>query len=458
MGGGDYSALMTMSEEAVGIFNSIDTNGDGVLTLSELTCRLSDFGMVDEEIAQLFAKIDVNADGHIDAEEWEQGFTAFRETTEFRRLEGSILEALIAARSDPSATGARIEARRACYDGKTFNRPARPGVCAPPPNVTKEGVSAVDDALLFLKSQSPLPGFAKEAGHGLALSGADHVADIGTEGVASHTGSDESGCWDRQSRYGEWSGACGECLWYGNAEPVTGETIIDDLIVDDGVPSRGHRLAVFDERYNIAGVSIGRHSTFGAMVAIEFAAAYEDDPVAAATRRGAGPPVLDHSSKRKGGTCWQLGRCRGCALEIKGGRVVEVPHLGKWHADCFVCSKCEMPLAGVKEKKEENRRIFCQACWVDLFAKECFVCGKKISGERVVKGDKYRHPKCKPCPGKAGGAPTKGSKPMPFEGPMMGAGKAAKGPVKKTLGKSPAKRSPMPIGAGALASMYGDLE
>ena len=41
--------------------------------------------------------------------------------------------------------------------------------------------------------------------------------------------------------------------------------------VDDGVPSRGHRLAVFDDGYNMAGVAVGAHAVFGNMVAIEFA-------------------------------------------------------------------------------------------------------------------------------------------------------------------------------------------
>jgi len=418
----------TIMKEAAEIFAACDKNKDGCLDPSELSAYLSDAGMFDKEIMKLFAKLDTNGDGKIDQDEWSHGFAAYRQTLEWRRLDREILLALAAARADPAACAARIEARLGGYSGKNYQRqPLREGAKMPPVKVTKEGEAVVHDALKFLSAQPPLE-MSSEQVVGLQLSAADHVADIGAEGVASHTGSDESGCWDRSSRYGEWAGAVGECLWYGRAEDVSGESIIDDLIIDDGVPSRGHRLAVFDERYRVAGVSIGAHTTFGDMVAIEFAAEYTDNPEAIAQRIEAGPPPLDHSKAKAGGTAWDLGTCRGCGLEIKGGRVVEVPKLGKWHVDCFVCSRCEEPLAGVKQKKEEKKRLFCQPCWVELYAKTCFVCGKKISGDRITKGDTYRHPKCKPP--KAGGG--RGGKP--------GSGK----------GKT--------IGAGALADMYGGLD
>ena len=48
--------------------------------------------------------------------------------------------------------------------------------------------------------------------------------------------------------------------------------------------SRGHRLCVFDTRFAVAGVSVGVHRIFGNMVAIEFAAEFEDDPAAGASR------------------------------------------------------------------------------------------------------------------------------------------------------------------------------
>merc|ERR1711998_281894 len=115
----------------------------------------------------------------------------------------------------------------------------------------------------------------------------------GAEGVASHSGSDGATSWERQTRYGQWLGASGECLWYGRLGSwVDAKSIIDDLVVDDGVPSRGHRLAVFDERYNMAGVATGDHKAYGNMVAIELAGSYTEEQNAIKERLRAGAPKL----------------------------------------------------------------------------------------------------------------------------------------------------------------------
>ena len=45
------------------------------------------------------------------------------------------------------------------------------------------------------------------------------------------------------------------------------------LIVDSGVPNRGHRLNIFSRGYQAAGVGCARHSVYGAMCVIDFAGA-----------------------------------------------------------------------------------------------------------------------------------------------------------------------------------------
>jgi len=316
------------------------------------------------------------------------------------KLAQEVVSALAAARADPRACAARIRKRLSCYDGNQYAAVQISG--APQPvKVTKEGTAAVLDAISFLETQEALPGFCEQAITGLSLASADHIADVGGEGVASHVGSDGSSSWDRISRYGEWEGACGECLWYGTVGPwMNGESVVDDLIVDDGVMSRGHRLAVFDPRYTMCGATVESHKTFHSMVAIEFAAEYEDNMEAIAARLHHGVPVLQRVADARAGerrTQWQLGRCRGCMGNIEGGRVVETA-TGKWHSQCFCCTQCQVNLVGVKQKKEENGRVFCQNCWVQLYAPSCCVCQQKIAGDRVKKGEKYRHPTCRSPP------------------------------------------------------------
>ena len=256
-----------VGREARGIFRTLDTNSDGELSSSELCARLSDFGLGDEEIQSVFYQMDTDGSGAIDEDEWVAGYGIYKRliggqsaaARPQKLLEDDILAALAAARADPQATAARIRTRLAHYDGTTYAAPGRDA-----PLSTKEGKAAVDDALAFLAQQPALPGFGAAQVAGLQLAAEDHVADVGAVGTASHEGSDGTHVSARQERYGGWSGNCGECLWYGRVGSwVTGESLIDDLIVDDGVPTRGHRLCIYEGRYGVAGVAVGLHTVFG---------------------------------------------------------------------------------------------------------------------------------------------------------------------------------------------------
>ncbi|KAH8053530.1 hypothetical protein JL722_9372 [Aureococcus anophagefferens] len=279
---------------------------------------------------------------------------------EHAALELDVLAALAAARTRPQDVAARLKARLKCYRGAQYAAPGRT------PKQTKEGAAACKDALTFLaRLEGPLEPVAA-APEGLRLAGVDHVLDVGVEGVASHRGTDDSSSTDRNGRYGAWGGATGECIWYGNlANGATGASIVDDLVVDDGVRSRGHRLCVYDARWTVAAVAAGAHATYANMVAVEFAATFEND-------------------------------------DAGGGTVVELPDGRKWHEACFVCSRCGDSVAGKdKRKKDEGGYIFCAPCHVELYAPACVVCGAKIDGDRINMGDgAYHHPGCKKPPAK----------------------------------------------------------
>jgi len=108
--------------------------------------------------------------------------------------------------------------------------------------------------------------------------------DRGVLGMVGHTGADGSSSADRQSRYGTWTTKCGECLWFGRVG-ASAETIVADLIIDDGVPSRGHRLCIFDAKYAVASARVGVHATFGCMVVVEFAGEFVSDDALVAARQ-----------------------------------------------------------------------------------------------------------------------------------------------------------------------------
>jgi len=60
--------------EAGKTFRALDTSGDGLLSLSEITCALSDFGLSEEEIDRMIMKLDTNLDGVVDEAEFVAGY------------------------------------------------------------------------------------------------------------------------------------------------------------------------------------------------------------------------------------------------------------------------------------------------------------------------------------------------------------------------------------------------
>jgi uncharacterized protein YkwD len=48
--------------------------------------------------------------------------------------------------------------------------------------------------------------------------------------------------------------------------------VVMNLIIDDGVPDRGHRKNIFSRAFATAGAACGPHSRFGNVCVIDFAA------------------------------------------------------------------------------------------------------------------------------------------------------------------------------------------
>ena len=388
--------------------------------------------------------------------------SALREAT-------ALVAAISAARLDPAALAKCIRARLAAFKGKDYFPPEHGGKVAV---ATKEGKAAVEDALAFLAKQAALPAITEPEDElaltGLRLSCEDHLVDRGTLGLVGHTGADGSSAAERVSRYGSLSGATGECLWFGR-KSASAQRIVEDLVVDDGVLNRGHRLCIFEPRYAVAAAHLGEHRVFGKMAVIEFVSAggFEGaDAETVARRQATGPPqpVAPSTSSAAEQTQWSgsIGTCRGCGEPIRGGSVMEVATLGKYHKECFACAACATPLAGVPwrptpaERTDEPRAPYCESCHVAEFALECAGCGQKISGGYVKVGGTPYHKACKPAaaaPGSSGaGASKSAGAPSKKAGASTGAKKSA---AVKTTSMAGARAA---TGMAGLAGDYADLQ
>lgn len=155
------------------------------------------------------------------------------------------------------------------FEGMVYRDPdAPPGVRG---TRMEEGVAAVEEALRVLANQPPRPPLRPS--RGLTEAARDHRRDQGRTGQIGHGGSDGSRPAERASRHGTWLQTVGENIAYG---PEHGETIVVGLIVDDGVPVRGHRKTVFSPEYRVVGVAVGDHPGFGTMAVMVHAGGFEE--------------------------------------------------------------------------------------------------------------------------------------------------------------------------------------
>jgi len=133
---------------------------------------------------------------------------------------------------------------------------------------TREGISAVDEAVRFLHHTRPLRPLAFSTG--IALAATDHVTDQ-ANGAMGHKGSDFSNAGERMNRYGTWHTLWGENIAYGHD---TARDIVLALIVDDGQRARKHRKNIFNPAFTCAGAAVGPHARYRTVCSMDFAASY----------------------------------------------------------------------------------------------------------------------------------------------------------------------------------------
>jgi uncharacterized protein YkwD len=180
-------------------------------------------------------------------------------------VEAGVVAELNLARSDPKAYANYLKEYRSLIHGGVYQRPGRIGI------QLQEGTRAVDEAIAFLEKHKPERELASSLG--LSRAAKDQALEQGKSGATGHSGAGGSSPFDRMNRYGTWSGTAGENISYG-ADDARG--IVIQLLVDDGVPSRGHRANIFNEAFAYVGVGFGKHPTYGAVCVLDFAGGYTE--------------------------------------------------------------------------------------------------------------------------------------------------------------------------------------
>jgi uncharacterized protein YkwD len=183
-------------------------------------------------------------------------------------LEDAVLERINFARTNPKGYAEMLRVYRGYFDGEIVYMPGDYNGL-----LTREGVAAVDETIAFLEKQAPIPPLSRA--DVLALTAVDFSREQGALGARGHRGQDGSDPGGRVKRHGG-DIFVGEAIAYGfdNAEEV-----VRQMIVDDGVPDRGHRKLLFDPKLRFAGIGCGPHSKMEHICVVDLSATPDGRPV-----------------------------------------------------------------------------------------------------------------------------------------------------------------------------------
>ncbi|MSQ82600.1 MAG: CAP domain-containing protein [Myxococcales bacterium] len=175
-------------------------------------------------------------------------------------------------RADPPAFARHLEAWLPLFAGLELNLPTGR-------LLTREGPAAVREAIQVLKASKPLP--AVQSSAGMTRAAREHATDLGPRGGRGHTGADGSTVGARLDRRGQWQGVAHEAISFGATNALN--TIIE-LLVDDGVASRGHRAVLLFAPSAMVGVACGSHQQYRSMCVLDLASEFVE-------ARPPGPPI-----------------------------------------------------------------------------------------------------------------------------------------------------------------------
>ena len=179
-----------------------------------------------------------------------------------RQIINEILDAQNKLRTDPTYYIPILEDMLQYFDSKYYKRPGYTTI------ITKEGKTAVKNAIKFLSVQEPIHALINHTS--LNKAAQDHADDSGTHGSVGIVDSNGSTMSDRIERYSQWEGQIGECCSYREIYDG-GHEIVLGLLIDDGVKNRGDRKNIFNPSFNYVGVGLAKHPKYGHICVMDYA-------------------------------------------------------------------------------------------------------------------------------------------------------------------------------------------
>jgi Cysteine-rich secretory protein family len=182
-------------------------------------------------------------------------------------VEADILEEVNFLRTSPDSYAGDLEEYERRFDGRVAF-----GEGEEPDFTTHEGPRPVIEAVRELRRARPLG----EVRHSdiLAKAAADHVRFQGASGQVGHISNGKRPGDRVKARGGNIY--VGEVIVYG---VYSSRNAVRQLVVDDGVPGRGHRRLLMTASYRYAGVACGSHRKWRNMCVIVLSETRDGSPV-----------------------------------------------------------------------------------------------------------------------------------------------------------------------------------
>jgi uncharacterized protein YkwD len=178
---------------------------------------------------------------------------------DLEKLKKEVINETNRIRSNPKSYIPILETYIKYFDGNILEKPdTDTGI------ETQEGAFAYQEAINFLKSQKPIEPLIYDEEVSKA---SQELSDL--MGKTGNTGenAEDNNIEERISKYVDWDVAISENIDFGG---FTGEDVIINLLVDDGVEDRSHRSNLFNTKIKYFGVGTSFHKEYEICTVIDY--------------------------------------------------------------------------------------------------------------------------------------------------------------------------------------------
>lgn len=199
--------------------------------------------------------------------DWPTSLNTAQDATYLSPLEQQVIFELNKVRSNPKRYAEDyLEELLTAFDGKLFTYPGQVTL------KSQEGIRPLEECIQILKKAAPCS--ILNPSEGLSKAAAELMKDQQKYGGIGHISRNGASPQQRIEKYGKWDICSAEDITYGSFEA---RQIVIFLLIDDGVPNRGHRENILNPCFQFAGVANGGHPDYLTLCVVDFAGDYKTE-------------------------------------------------------------------------------------------------------------------------------------------------------------------------------------